>query len=258
MQPLLDFQHLTVLQGGKNGLHDLSLRVALGEHIALIGPNGSGKSTLIKTITRDLYPRLNDATVCRLFGEDVWDVAQLKSRFGIVSNDLQQWCAREITATETILSGFFSSIGLWPSFRVTDDMRAKAAAILERLEVSHLADRPMTELSTGEARRLLIGRALVHDPVALLLDEPTNSLDFRAAHEFREIVSKLARGGMTILMVTHLIADVLPEISRVVLLKDGQVFKDGPKHEVLTAPVLSALFDMPIRVDVEGERYSVR
>jgi iron complex transport system ATP-binding protein len=255
--PLLEFRQLTALNGGVNGVHDIDLTVRLGEHVALLGPNGSGKSTIIRTITRDLYPQPVDGVVCRLFGEETWDVFDLKRRLGIVSNDLQSWCARDMTATEMILSGFFSSIGLWPANEITDGMREKARTILADLGVAHLADRTLTQVSSGEARRLLIGRALVHDPMALLLDEPTNSLDFRAAHEFREVVRRLAQAGRTILMVTHTVADILPEIERVILLRAGRIFRDGPKAEVLTSANLSALFEMPVRVDSAGGYFSL-
>jgi iron complex transport system ATP-binding protein len=246
--PLLDFRHVTVLNGGKRGIHDVTLRITAGEHVAILGPNGSGKSTLIKTITRELYPLPTANHVCQLFGEDAWEVKELRKRLGIVSNDLQAWCARDITGFDLVLSGFFSSIGLWPAFVVTTDMVARARAVLEQLDAPHLGDRVLTEMSSGEARRLLIGRALVHDPVGLILDEPANSLDFRAAHEFREAVRRLARSGRTIVMVTHAIADVIPEIDRVVLLKEGGVVRDGPKGDVLTSASLSELFGLPLRV----------
>ena len=106
-------------------------------------------------------------------------------------------------------------------------MIEKTNEVIELLEVPHLADREMTEMSSGEAHRLLIGRALVHDPLALLLDEPSNSLDFRAALELRDILRKLAQAGTGILMVTHHLPDILPEIDRVILLRQGRVFADG-------------------------------
>ena len=255
--PLLELRHVTVRRGVKEGLRDVSLNIHSGEHVAIIGPNGSGKSTLIKVITRELYPLARPDLVCRMFGQETWDVFELRSRFGLVSNDLQATYARPITAYEAILSGFFSSIGLWPAHQVTSAMEAKARSVMARLEVSHLAERAVSEMSSGEARRLLIGRALVHDPQALLLDEPTNSLDFRAAHEFRAIVSKLAQEGHTIVMVTHTVADVLPEINRVVLLKDGRIHGDGPVEQMLCAPVLSDLFGMPLRVAHEDGRYGI-
>ena len=113
-------------------------------------------------------------------------------------------------------------------------MIEKTNQVLELLEARHLADREMTGISSGEAHRLLIGRALVHDPLALLLDEPSNSLDFRAALELRDILRKLAQAGTGILMVTHHLPDILPEIDRVILLREGRVFADGAKSELLT------------------------
>ena len=255
--PLLQLRHVTVRRGDKDGLRDLSLTIHCGEHVAILGPNGSGKSTLIKVITRELYPLARPDLVCRMFGQETWDVFALRSRFGLVSNDLQATYARPITAFEAILSGFFSSIGLWPAHQVTPAMEAKARSVMARLEVGHLAERAVSEMSSGEARRLLIGRALVHDPLALLLDEPTNSLDFRAAHEFREIVRRLAQEGHTIVMVTHTVADVIPEISRAVLLKEGRIHGDGPVEQLLCAPVLSDLFGMPLRVERAEGRYGI-
>ena len=254
---LLHLRQVTVRRGDKVGLRGVDLDIRCGEHVAIIGPNGSGKSTLIKVITRELYPLARPDLVCRMFGQETWDVFELRSRFGLVSNDLQATYARPITAYEAILSGFFSSIGLWPAHQVTPAMEAKARSVMARLEVTHLGDRAVSEMSSGEARRLLIGRALVHDPQALLLDEPTNSLDFRAAHEFREIVSKLAQDGHTIVMVTHTVADVIPEISRVVLLKEGCIHGDGPVEQMLCAQVLSDLFGMPLRVEQAEGRYGL-
>ena len=154
-----------------------------------------------------------------------------------------------------MLSGFFSSIGLFLSHNVTPAMEQKADEILEFLEVAHLADRPMTEISTGEARRLLIGRALVHDPGTLVLDEPTNSLDLHALHTFRKTLRKIAQSGTGIILVTHNLHDIIPEISRVVLMRDGAVQKDGPKADVLTGEAIGDLFRVPVSVREEGGYY---
>jgi iron complex transport system ATP-binding protein len=167
---------------------------------------------------------------------------------GIVSNDLMTQCTREITGFEIVLSGFFSSIGIWPNHHVSDAMRAKAAEVLQRLDASHLAEKPVDEMSSGEARRMLIGRALVHDPGALLLDEPSTSLDLLAQHELRETVRSLARSGMGILLVTHHLSDIIPEIERVIFMRAGQVVGDGPKEKMLTAPALRGLFGIKVEL----------
>ena len=184
----------------------------------------------------------------RILGQDRWNVFDLRVLLGIVSNDLAQTCARDITGREAVLSGFFSSIGLQPYHEVTPEMEKKAGEVLDLLEVPHLADRWMDEVSSGEARRILIGRALVHDPQALVLDEPTTSLDLRATWEVHEILRKLARSGITIIMVTHHLPDLIPEIGRAILLKQGRVFHDGPRAEALSAKMLAGLFEMPVEV----------
>jgi iron complex transport system ATP-binding protein len=244
--PLLEFHNVTVMRGVKRALDSLTFSIAQGEHVAILGPNGSGKSTLIKAITRECYPVQGSAL--RILGQERWNVFDLRVLLGIVSNDLAQTCARDITGREAVLSGFFSSIGLQPYHEVTPEMEKKAGEVLELLEVPHLADRWMDEVSSGEARRILIGRALVHDPRALVLDEPTTSLDLRATWEVHEILRKLARSGITIIMVTHHLPDLIPEIGRAILLKQGRVFHDGPRAEALSAEMLAGLFEMPVEV----------
>jgi iron complex transport system ATP-binding protein len=245
---LLAFHHVSVMLGGKPVLHDVSLRIGAGEHVAILGPNGCGKSTLIKTITRECYPLALPDSSLTILGRDTWNVFELRPLLGIVSNELMRRCTREISGREMVLSGFFSSIGVQPYHHVTSAMIDKTAQVLELLEVPHLAGREMTEMSSGEAHRLLIGRALVHDPLALLLDEPSNSLDFRAALELRDILRKLAQSGTGILMVTHHLPDILPEIDRVILLRQGRIFADGGKQELLTTERLTGLFGLPVEL----------
>ena len=110
----------------------------------------------------------------------------------MVSNDWMQMCTRDYSGFEIVLSGFFGSVGIWPYHTVTPEMERKAREVMELLEIPHLAERATNEMSSGEARRILIARALVHDPQALILDEPTTSLDLRATRELREILRKLA------------------------------------------------------------------
>ena len=246
--PLLAFQHVSVMLGDKQVLHDITLSIGAGEHVAILGPNGCGKSTLIKTITRECYPLGRPDSSLSILGRETWNVFELRPLLGVVSNELMRRSVREITGREMVLSGFFSSIGIQPYHEVTAAMIEKTNQVLELLEVPHLADREMTEMSSGEGHRLLIGRALVHDPLALLLDEPSNSLDFRAAIELRDILRKLAQAGTGILMVTHHLPDILPEIDRVILLRQGRVFADGPKSELLTTERLTELFGLPVEL----------
>jgi iron complex transport system ATP-binding protein len=243
------------MRGENTALRDLSLTIGAGEHVAILGPNGCGKSTLIKTITRECYPLARPDSGISILGERLWNVVTLRSLLGIVSNDLMTQCTREMDGLEIVLSGFFSSIGIWPNHHVTEKMRRKAADVLRFLEAAHLAGKPVDEMSSGEARRMLIARALVHDPKALLLDEPSTSLDLFAQHELRETIRKLARAGTGILLVTHHLSDIVPEIDRVIMMRGGEVVADGAKEEVLTAGALADLFGVKAELARRGGYY---
>src|SRR5690606_14225226 len=239
----------------------------VGEHVAILGPNGCGKSTLIKTFTRECYPASgHGASHLRILGREAWGVRELRGTLGVVTNDLVDECTGgmssdfaalpgRVTARDTVISGFCSSIGVWAHHEVTPRMIAKAEDLLGRLDVAHLADRRLTEMSSGEVRRVVIARALVHDPSSLVLDEPTNSLDLGATSELRDAVRTIAQSGMSVLLVTHHLADIIPEIDRVILLQAGRVVDDGPKDELLTSSRLSDLFGVPVEVGRRGDFY---
>ena len=252
---LLEFRNITVIKDDRKVLDSISVSINVGECIAVLGPNGSGKSSFIKTITREYYPVIQDSDIVfRIQGLEVWDVFDLRSLLGIVSNDLQSTFARDMSGMEVILSGFFSSIGLY-NRDVTPAMVEKAEEILEFLEIGHLKNRKMTEMSSGEARKFLIGRALIHNPKALILDEPTNSLDMHALHVFRKTLRRIAQSGTGIILVTHHLQDIIPEITRVILVKNGKFICDGPKAEVLTEENIGKLFSIPASIREECGYY---
>jgi iron complex transport system ATP-binding protein len=249
---------VSVRRDERVALSSVSLSIAQGEHVAILGPNGCGKSTLIKLISRDLYPMLKEEPwALRILGQDRVRLFDLRTILGIVSNDWMQMCTCAYPAEEIVLSGFFGSVGVWPHHQVTDAMRRKTREVMELLEIRHLKGRATCELSSGEARRILIGRALVHDPQTLVLDEPSNSLDLRTAYELREILRKLAHSGIGIIMVTHHLPDIIPEMKRVILIREGRVFFDGPKHLMLNAGLLGSLFGLRVEVLERGGYYHV-
>jgi len=258
--PLLLIEHATVVKSGKTVLNDISLSIELGAHTAIIGPNGSGKSSLIKLLTRQYYPlaRLDDRPTVRILGQDRWDVFELRSHLGIVSADLHSdfLTEPELTAFDVALSGIFATKGVAPRQRVTDEQRDIAHASLERMAVGFLAERPIGEMSTGEVRRCMIARALVSQPLAVVLDEPTTGLDMVAQQRFLESIRGLAQAGTTIVLVTHHVEEIIPEIRNVVLLREGQIFADGAKSSTLTAANLSSAFGWPIGLDERDQYYS--
>ena len=240
---------------GAMALRNVSFSISAGEHVAILGPNGGGKSTLIKSITRECYPRFPYESHVRVWGEEVWTLFELRATLGIVTNDLVTTCTRPYTVFETVLSAFFSSIGVWPNHHVTHAMEKKAREAIEFFEISHLSDRLMTEVSSGEARRAVFARALAHDPKALVLDEPTNSLDIRAQREVRDAMRKLVGLGVSVILVTHHLPDIIPEIHRVIAIRQGQIFFDGPKQQLLTSRRMEELFATPVCVEEVGGFY---
>jgi iron complex transport system ATP-binding protein len=253
--PLIELRNVSVVRSGRVVLHELNLRIEAGEHVAIMGPNGSGKSTLIKTITRELYPLYDARSRMKLFGQETWNNSELRSMLGIVTNYIEPFLGREITGHEAVLSGFFSSVGLGRYHEVKPAMREKTDELMAWLEIAHLAERVVSEMSSGEARRVMIARALVHEPKALLLDEPSNSLDVFAQVELRRSMSKLAQSGIALLLITHHLPDVVPEIARVIFMREGRIAGDGAKAELLTAERLGTLFGCPVKVTRQDGYY---
>ena len=263
--PILEIRDATLIRGGTRVLDRLSLTVRRGEHTAILGPNGAGKTSLIRMLMLEDRPlaALETAPSLLLFGRDRWDLLELRRHLGVVSGDVEadfgRWTSRgRVSGLDAAMSGLLGSEGIFAHQEVTDAMRAAAWHALERVQASHLAVKLLTQMSAGERRRVLIARALVTRPDALLLDEPTTGLDFVARHRFMEAVRRLAQAETTVILVTHHVEEVIPEISRVILLKDGRVAFDGPAAAALTAPRLSDVFRGAIAVERAGDYYYVR
>lgn len=242
--------HVDVARGDAIVLHDIALEIAMGEHVAILGPNGCGKSTLIKTITRECYPVVRPlgepAMRCELLGRSRWDLSQLRSQLGVVSAELPGERTPVTSGLDAVIAGFFGASAIWPNHTVTPAMRERALAALASLHAAHLAEKLVGQMSAGEQRRVMIARAMVHGPSMLLLDEPSNALDLAAQRELREALRTVAQAGTGIIMVTHHLADILPEIDRVILMRDGRILADGPRGELLNATTLKMLFGVEL------------
>jgi iron complex transport system ATP-binding protein len=250
--PLLLLKNVTVMRGARAALWEVNLEIAAGEHVCILGPNGCGKSTLIKTITRECYPLAQNGCSISILGRERWNIFELRSLLGIVSPDLLASCTTDATGRDVVLSGFFSSTRIFPHQHPDSMHLERAEAALERLGIAHLAERPVAQMSSGEAKRTLIARALVHDPQTLLFDEPSNALDISAQLQLRETMRELAQSGLGILLVTHHVSEIIPEIERVVLLREGRILADGPKAAILTEENLSRLFNAKVQLGQQG------
>ena len=254
----LDLRAVDVARGDRIVLHDVNLTIRTGEHVAILGPNGCGKSTLILTMTCQIYPMVRPGMQVRIFGRERWDLTQLRKHFGVVGAgtmgaELPGERTAVTTGLDAVTAGFFSASTLWPNLVVTAEMRARAAEALERMEATHLSEQLVGTMSAGEKRRILIARALVHRPRQLLLDEPSNALDLAAQRELRETMRRLAQEGTGLVLVTHHLGDILPEIERIILMREGRIIADGPRAELLTTARLSELFKTQVRIGRDEE-----
>jgi iron complex transport system ATP-binding protein len=261
--PILELCDLSSMRGGIRVLHNLSLRVLPGQHTAILGPNGSGKSSLMRLLMLEDRPLPNDVPPLQLFGSASWDLMELRRRLGIVTGDLDanfgmSTSRGRVRGLDVALSGLFGGQGVFSHYEITTEMRERASEALVRVKASHLATKPLNEMSTGERRRVLIARALITCPDALLLDEPTTGLDIVARQRFMETVRELARDGTTTILVTHHVEEVVPEIDRVVLLRAGRITFDGPAAEALTPRRLEFVFGAPVEVTSNAGYFHVR
>jgi len=261
--PLLQLHKATVRKNHTPVLDRISLTICEGEHTAILGPNGAGKSSLIRLIAHLDYPLAHEdgTSPLLILGKELWNVFELRSLLGIVSADLQNsiltgTLPKRTRGLDAVISGFFASYGVFGHHQVTPAMRTRACQALELMEAAHLADAFIEAMSAGEVRRIMIARALVPDPQALLLDEPTTGLDLMVRHRFLRTLRNLARHGKTIILVTHHVEEIFPEINRVILLRHGQVLLDGSKAEVLTSCHLSEMFEGPVTVHATDDYFS--
>jgi len=248
--PLLDVRNATIYRGENRVFHRLDLTIGQHEQVAILGPNGSGKSTLLKVINREIYPVAADGSWVRILGRNDWNVWDLRSRIGIVSHELHASYRDTTTALHVVLSGYLSSVGVHGILagRISSAQRAKAREIMANLGIGDLADTPLRRMSTGQQRRCLLGRALVHEPETLILDEPTAGLDLTASFDYLARVRELVTKGRSIVLVTHLLNEIPPEIERIVLVRQGVIIADGPKESVLTIEHLQEAYDTRIRL----------
>ncbi len=253
-EALLELAHVTVIRGGRRALDGVSLDVPRGQHVAVLGPNGAGKSTLLRMLNGEFRPLRRPGVRMRLLGLERWNVFEIRRQLGVVSHELQATHHGWLSGLHVVCSGFFASIGIYRHQGLTEDQKRRATAAAEGQGAGELLERRFDSLSSGEQRRLLLARALVHEPHTLLLDEPATGLDLRAAFGLMERLRRLAAEGTTLIIVTHHVDQVPPEVERVVLLKAGRVFADGPKNEIVTGQTLSELFEVGLQV-VERNGY---
>jgi iron complex transport system ATP-binding protein len=248
MNAIFEIENARVWRGETLALKDFSLTLRHGESVAILGPNGAGKSSFLKLLTGEVRPEADPATRCRLFGEDLWSLEEIRHRIGVIMpEDIARFHPAEL-ARDAVLSSLRGAFGRTRDMRFSRDDKQRAMDSMALMGVEKLADREFGTLSSGERRRILIARALVHQPEVLVLDEPSTALDFAAAIQLTGTLRSLLGDGRDLVLVTHHPGEIPPEIHRVILLRDGRVFADGPKRDVITSRHLSDLYQVDLRV----------
>jgi len=252
---IIELQNITVFQESNKVFDDLSLTIDESQSTVILGPNGSGKTTLLKLLNRELYIVENEVSSIKIFDKERWNVQELRSNLGVVSPHLQNNYSSNALGFYVVLSGFYSSDGIWKHQNFDDQKLDRAKEVMELLSISSLKDRKFSSMSTGEQRKFLLARSLVNDPAVLVFDEPTSGLDISTCFQYLEIMRELMSMGKKVVLVTHHVHEIPPEISRVILLKGGKVIMDGNKDEILTNTNLTNLFDWPIKLIKENGYY---
>lgn len=248
--PLIDIRNATIYRGNTRVFEGLNLSIDQHEQAAVLGPNGSGKTTLLKVINREIYPVRRDDSWVRILGRETWNVWELRSHIGIVSNELQMRYRNTTTGMDVVLSGYLSSVGIQGllSRQLTNEQKRHAAKVMQELGIESLAETRLRNMSTGQQRRCLLARALVHSPDTLILDEPTAGLDLAASFDYLARIRRQIAGGKSIVLVTHLLNEIPPDIQRLILLREGRIVADGPKEEILTEDNLEKTYDTRVRI----------
>lgn len=244
---ILSFEHINLSKDGTPLLTDINWQIHSGEDWGLLGLNGAGKTLMLQMIAGNLWPSSGKLTVLgEVFGKT--NIPNLTKRIGWVSNILQHKFYQNDVAEEIVLSGKFASIGIWQSYSAADLHTARE--LLASLGGASLLGKSYQVLSQGEKQLVLMARALMAKPELLILDEPCNGLDLFAREDLLARIQQIKAqpNAPTVLMVTHHTEEIPDFISHVLMIRDGQIVRQGPRAELMTPEVLTAFYQKPIAI----------
>ena len=228
--PMIEMKNVSKWYGPVQVLNDCTTRVNKGEVVVVCGPSGSGKSTLIKTVN-GLEPfQKGDVVVNGIsVGSPKTNLTRLRAQIGMVFQHFELF--PHMSVTDNISLGQVRVLG-----RSRDEANARSLKLLERVGLSQHAAKYPGQLSGGQQQRVAIARALAMDPLAMLFDEPTSALDPEMINEVLDVMTSLARDGMTMMVVTHEMAFARRVANRVLFMDQGQIVEDAPNEEFFGAP----------------------
>jgi len=247
---------VTVVREGATLLGGIDWTVREGERWVLLGPNGAGKTTLLAVAAAVLYP--SSGTVDLLgerFGQV--DLGELRTRVGLSSSSLNDRVPPQERAVDVVVTAAHGVLGRWRESYDEGDLR-RATDLLGRVGMRSFVHRRYGSLSEGERKRVLLARALMTDPELLLLDEPAAGLDLGAREALLRLLARLsaAPDAPPSVLVTHHVEEIPVGTTHALLLTRGRVVAAGPVAEVLTGPLLTAAFGIPLAVEYREGRWA--
>lgn len=253
----MEFGNVSLVKNGMKIIDDISMKIYENESVAIIGPNGSGKTSLMKLLKGDSRPYYSDdsKTICKLFGRERWNIFDLRNKMGVVSTELQSRFKDTTSIGEVILSGFFRTTDIYRTHTITEEMTDAVKNAAARVGIEDKLTKNIGKLSLGEMRKVLIARALVPRPSMLLLDEPMTGLDIVSGNQFKNVFDTLIENGTGVLMITHDLEDIPKNIQRIIMMRNGKIYKDGMKNDILTSAIVSDLFSSDIEVTEKNGVY---
>lgn len=252
MSLAVSLEGVSYLRKGRPLLKDIDWQVERGSQWVLLGLNGSGKTTLLNLINGYIFPSQGRVEVLgRVFGQT--NIPELRTHIGWISSSLLQNIPQGDSPERIILSGKYASFGLWE--KVGEEDRARAQDLLAYLGLQDFAHRPYGSLSQGERQKVMIGRALMNHPEILIFDEAFGGLDILARAQMEALLDDLAQKGQTMIFVTHATDEILPSFDQVLMLQEGQVFRQGLRKDLIQQDILEAFYGAGVDLLSHGDRF---
>ena len=252
MEKILSYKNVSFRRDGREILKNINWEIKKGENWALLGLNGSGKSTLLSMIPAYTFATSGEVSVFeKKFGTCIW--AEVKEKVGFVSSSLNTFSdsLNNQTLNNIVLSGKYNSIGIYQE--ITQKDREKANNIIKDFKLSHLKLNKYITLSQGEQRKTLLARAFMNEPSLLILDEPCSGLDIRAREIFLKTLEE-SKSEIPFIYVTHQIEEIIPSITHVAILDNGEIVSQGNKFKVLMEENLSKLYGIDLKIEWSNNR----
>lgn len=216
--------------GEYHALRDINLEVPAGQVVVILGPSGSGKSTLCRTINR--LETIDEGEIRidgELLPEEGKDLAKLRAEVGMVFQQFNLFSHKTIRDNVTLAPTKVRKVS-------KEEARKTAEKLLDRVGIAAQADKYPAQLSGGQQQRVAIARALAMDPKVMLFDEPTSALDPEMINEVLDVMTDLAKGGMTMVVVTHEMSFARRVADRILFMADGAIVEDADPETFFTNP----------------------